>query len=129
MVDSMRDIGPSDPDLVVNALVDYPVVWNWLLTAVTLHIAYLSSNVCYLLQNLFVLAFDTFLVIATFLRRERLLRVYLVLSLANIVHTAVVVLPTIFVNLFSGAIAKYIEDQQVTSSYMMMKKAMLDNAR
>ena len=34
MVQSMRAIGPRDPDLVVNALVDYPVIWNWLLTAV-----------------------------------------------------------------------------------------------
>ena len=30
------------------------------------------------IQNLFALAFDTFLIISTFLRRERLLRVYLV---------------------------------------------------
>ena len=34
MVDFMRGIGPSNPDLVINPLVDYPLVWNWLLTAV-----------------------------------------------------------------------------------------------
>jgi len=91
----MRAIGPRDPDLVVNALVDYPVIWNWLLTA-----------------NLFALAFDTFLVISTFLRRERLLRVYLVLSVTNIVHTIAIVLPTLFINFFGGAIAKFIDDQE-----------------
>jgi len=95
MVQSMRAIGPRDPDLVVNALVDYPVIWNWLLTA-----------------NLFALAFDTFLVISTFLRRERLLRVYLVLSVTNIVHTIAIVLPTLFINFFGGAIAKFIDDQE-----------------
>ena len=179
MVQSMRAIGPRDPDLVVNALVDYPVIWNWLLTAVTLNLSYFFLsfvclfyfvwNIChhcnlnalvdypvvwnwlltaanfhflgfvaytylclkylwsshgnlnslcwlprhmelisygsttyhsffvivpllyifvwnifhhcnlnYPIQNLFALAFDTFLVISTFLRRERLLRVYLV---------------------------------------------------
>ena len=93
MVQSMRAIGPRDPDLVVNALVDYPVIWNWLLTAVTLTLSLLFGHLCHLLQtmivcnlnspkqNLFALAFDTFLVIATFLRRERLLRVYLVFSI------------------------------------------------
>ena len=35
------------------------------------------------LQNFFVLGFDTFLVISTFLRREMLLRVYLVLSVSS----------------------------------------------
>ena len=40
MVQSMRAIGPRDPDLVVNALVDYPVIWNWLLTAVVLTFFY-----------------------------------------------------------------------------------------
>ena len=40
MVQSMRAIGPRDPDLVVNALVDYPVIWNWLLTAVEIDLNY-----------------------------------------------------------------------------------------
>ena len=74
MVDFMRDIGPSNPDDVVNALVDYPVIWNWLLTAVR----WCWDLIHHLHQNLFALAFDTFLVISTFLQRERLLRVYLV---------------------------------------------------
>ena len=43
MVQSMRAIGPRDPDLVVNALVDYPVIWNWLLTAVSLNFDVSSS--------------------------------------------------------------------------------------
>ena len=92
MVQSMRAIGPRDPDLVVNALVDYPVIWNWLLTAVEIDLKYKKMSFTFtglllyleditsIFQNLFALAFDTFLVIATFLRRERSLRVYLVTS-------------------------------------------------
>ena len=52
MVQSMRAIGPRDPDLVVNALVDYPVIWNWLLTAVTLSL--LFGHLCHLLQTMIV---------------------------------------------------------------------------
>ena len=36
-----------------------------------------------------------------------------VLSVTNIVHTIVIVLPTLFINFFGGAIAKFIEDQEV----------------
>merc|ERR1711997_1258281 len=70
MVQQMRDIAPSTPDVVKNKFVDYPFIWNWLLTA-----------------NFLVIGFDTFLVISTFLRREMLITFYLVLSLLNIVHT------------------------------------------
>ena len=37
-----------------------------------------------------------------------------VVSLTNIVHTLAIVLPTVLVNWFSGAIAAYIEETQVT---------------
>merc|ERR1712141_51885 len=33
MVQQMRDIAPSSPDFVKNKFVDYPFIWNWLLTA------------------------------------------------------------------------------------------------
>ena len=36
-----------------------------------------------------------------------------VLSVTNIVHTIVIVLPTLFINFFGGAIAKFIDDQEV----------------
>ena len=33
--------------------------------------------------------------------------------MTNIVHTIVIVLPTLFINFFAGAIAKFIDDQEV----------------
>ena len=33
--------------------------------------------------------------------------------MTNIVHTIAVVLPTLFINFFGGAIAKFIDDQEV----------------
>ena len=160
MVQSMRAIGPRDPDLVVNALVDYPVIWNWLLTAVRqfslftlakivyekkdfrqiffhdkkyfLERCFCTESVCTrlrhvpshrhissqgaiaksLLGNKFKSKVE-----ATFklkwLNLKNLFHLYQVLSVTNIVHTIVIVLPTLFINFFGGAIAKFIEDQEV----------------
>merc|ERR1719433_966560 len=91
MVQQMRDIAPSSPDFVKNKFVDYPFIWNWLLTA-----------------NFLVLGFDTFLVISTFLRREMLIRFYLIISLTNIIHTLALVLPTIIINMLDSGIAHFI---------------------
>jgi len=92
MVQQMRDIAPSSPDFVKNNFVDYPFIWNWLLTA-----------------NFLVIGFDTFLVISTFLRREMLITFYLVLSLLNIVHTVALVLPTIVISMLDSGIAHTID--------------------
>merc|ERR1712061_828583 len=91
MVQQMRDIAPSSPDFVKNKFVDYPFIWNWLLTA-----------------NFLVIGFDTFLVISTFLQREMMVRFYLVLSLANIIHSLALVLPTILINMLDSGIAHFI---------------------
>ena len=167
MVQSMRAIGPRDPDLVVNALVDYPVIWNWLLTAVVLSFHFLNlfqidlrqifldifryfrkildryfftESVCTCLRHvpshrhlssqgaiassLLGNNFKSLLgnnfeskVGATFklksLNLKNPFHLYQVLSVTNIVHTIVIVLPTLFINFFGGAIAKFIEDQEV----------------
>ena len=47
------------------------------------------------------------------LNLKNLFPLYQVLSVTNIVHTIVIVLPTLFINFFGGAIAKFIEDQEV----------------
>merc|ERR1712165_589198 len=91
MVTNMRGIAPKQPEDVKNAFVDYPYIWNWLLTA-----------------NFLVLGFDTFLVISTFLQREMMVRFYLVLSLANIIHSLALVLPTILINMLDSGIAHFI---------------------
>ena len=43
-----------------------------------------------------------------------------VLSVTNIVHTIVIVLPTLFINFFGGAIAKFIDDQEVEFEHCFM---------
>merc|ERR1711874_895796 len=93
MVAAMRGIAPKRPEDVVNSFVDYPYIWNWLLTA-----------------NFLVLGFDTFLVISTFLRREMLIRFYLIISLTNLVHTMALVFPTIIINLLDSGIAHFISE-------------------
>lgn len=95
MVANMRTIAPKQQADVKNNFVDYPYIWNWLLTA-----------------NLLVISFDTFLVISTFLRRESLIRFYLVLSFANIIHTIVLVLPTIVINMIDSGIASFISAER-----------------
>jgi len=95
MVANMRGIAPKQEADVRNSFVDYPYIWNWLLTA-----------------NFLVLGFDTFLVISTFLRREMLIRFYLILSLANIIHTIALVLPTVVINMLDSGIAHFINDER-----------------
>ena len=51
------------------------------------------------------------------LNLKNLFPLYQVLSVTNIVHTIVIVLPTLFINFFGGAIAKFIEDQEVEHWY------------
>ena len=152
MVQSMRAIGPRDPDLVVNALVDYPVIWNWLLTAVASNFHFLAFtflSLCLCFISLFKILLrpkwsypesicpclwhvpcDLHLPSARALAQS-LFGIYnqmkfifsfiwvfkssysQVLSVTNIVHTIVIVLPTLFINFFGGAIAKFIDDQEV----------------
>ena len=126
MVDNMRGIAPKRPEDVKNSFVDYPYIWNWLLTAVWNH----HTNICLIIicrifwwlgsthswwSQHFCAGRCSSDCILWFRYKitETDLVSHFTFQLINIVHTSGLVLPTIIINMLDSGISYYIDLQRV----------------